>query len=66
MTKQVQKPKTTKKESQEETPLEANKEVIEKGKETVQHTDDLLDKIDEDLEENAEELFLAYKQKGGE
>ena len=49
-----------------EKPAEANPEVIEKGKTIKKDIDDLLDKIDDVLEENAEEFVKNYVQKGGE
>ncbi|MEK6713340.1 MAG: ubiquitin-like protein Pup [Nitrospirota bacterium] len=45
---------------------EAKPEVIEKGKKIKEDIDDLLDKIDDVLEENAEEFVKNYVQKGGE
>lgn len=57
-----------KKKSKEKTekPVEANPEVIEKGKQIKKDVDELLDKIDAVLEENAEEFVKNYVQKGGE
>lgn len=49
-----------------EKPVEANPEVIEKGNKIKKDVDDLLDKIDNILEENAEEFVKNYVQKGGE
>ena len=49
-----------------EKPVEANPEVVEKGKKVKEDIDDLLDKIDDVLEENAEEFVKNYVQKGGE
>ena len=45
---------------------EAKPEVVEKGKKIKEDIDDLLGKIDEVLEENAEEFVKNYVQKGGE
>ena len=45
---------------------EAKPEVVEKGKKVKEDIDDLLGKIDEVLEENAEEFVKNYVQKGGE
>ena len=45
---------------------EAKPEVVEKGKKIKEDIDDLLDKIDDVLEENAEEFVKNYVQKGGE
>lgn len=49
-----------------EKPVEANPEVVEKGKKIKEDIDELLDKIDDVLEENAEEFVKNYVQKGGE
>ncbi len=49
-----------------EKPATANPEVIEKGKKIKEDIDELLDKIDDVLEENAEEFVKNYVQKGGE
>lgn len=43
-----------------------NPEVIEAGKKLQEDTDQLVDKIDEVLEENAAEFVKNYVQKGGE
>ena len=40
--------------------------VVEKGKKIKEDLDKLMDKIDEVLEENAEEFVKNYVQKGGE
>ena len=45
---------------------EAKPEAVEKGKKIKEDIDDLLGKIDEVLEENAEEFVKNYVQKGGE
>ena len=44
----------------------ANPDVVERGKKTKEDIDKLLDKIDEVLEENAEEFVKNYVQKGGQ
>lgn len=49
-----------------EKPVEASKEVIDKGKKDLKDVNELLDKIDDVLEENAEEFVKNYVQKSGE
>lgn len=66
MSGQAQKNKTTTEKTEEQKPAEASKEVIDKGKKDVKDTDELLDKIDDILEKNAEEFVKNYVQKGGE
>lgn len=50
----------------DEKEVSANPEVVEKGKKIKEDVEDLLDKIDDVLEENAEEFVKNYVQKGGE
>lgn len=64
MSKQEQKKKTTT--TKTEKSVEANTEVIEKGKQIKKDVDELLDRIDDVLEENAEEFVKNYIQKNGE
>lgn len=46
--------------------VKANPETIRKGKELKGNIDEVLDKIDDVLEENAEEFVKNYIQKGGQ
>ena len=41
-------------------------EVTEKGKQTAKDAKDIIDKIDDILEKNAEQFVKDYVQKGGE
>ena len=50
----------------EESAVEEVPTTSKKGEELKAELDDLLDEIDEVLEENAEEFFRSYVQKGGE
>ena len=63
---QDQKRKNQKKEAKKEEPVDANPEVIEKGKKIKKDVDELLNKIDDVLEENAEEFVKNYIQQSGE
>ena len=55
-----------KEEKKTETEAKANPKTIEKGEKLKKDIDDVLDKIDDVLEENAEEFVKNYVQKGGE
>jgi len=44
----------------------AKPEIVEKGKKISEDLDNIMDKIDDVLEENAEEFVKNYVQKGGE
>jgi len=55
-----------KEEKKAETEVKANPNTIEKGEKLKKDIDDVLDKIDDILEENAEEFVTNYVQKGGE
>lgn len=52
--------------SDEHQTVTPNPRVIETGKKLQEDTDQLVDKIDEVLEENAAEFVKNYVQKGGE
>lgn len=66
MGNQKQVPHPQKKKEEKAPEVKANPEITKKGKEIKKSTDDLLDKIDDILEENAEEFVKNYVQKGGE
>ncbi len=66
MAKQEQKQKTATEKREEQKPAVANPETVKDGKKTIKETDALLDKIDDILEENAEQFVKNYIQKGGE
>ena len=55
-----------KEEKQVKTEVKANPNTIEKGEKLKKDIDDVLDKIDDILEENAAEFVTNYIQKGGE
>ena len=57
---------TAKKEKEGGTAVNANPKVLEKGKQTIEEIDKLMDEIDDVLEENAEQFVKNYVQKGGE
>ena len=61
---QIRHPK--KEEKRTEIEVKANPEVAKKGEKLKKDIDDVLDKIDDVLEENAEEFVKNYVQKGGE
>ncbi|MEK7066832.1 MAG: ubiquitin-like protein Pup [Patescibacteria group bacterium] len=61
---QVQKKSHEKEEKREE--VKANPETVQKGEKLKKDINDVLDKIDDVLEENAEEFVRNYVQKGGE
>ena len=55
-----------KEEKQVKAEVKANPNTIEKGEKLKKDIDDVLNKIDDILEENAEEFVKNYVQKGGE
>ena len=61
---QIRHPK--KEEKQVKAEVKATPNTIEKGEKLKKDIDDVLDKIDDILEENAEEFVTNYIQKGGE
>ena len=61
---QIRHPK--KEEKTTETEVKTNPKTIEKGEKLKKDIDDVLDKIDAVLNENAEEFVKNYVQKGGE
>ncbi len=63
---QVQKQKTTTEKKAEEQKAQANPKTVENKKKTIENAKSLEDKIDDILEENAEEFVKNYVQKGGE
>ena len=62
--KQIRHPK--KEEKKAEVEVKANPGTTEKGEKLKKDIDDVLDKIDNVLNENAEEFVKNYVQKGGE
>ena len=55
------------KEEKKEVPeVKPNPQTIEKGEKLKKDIDDILDKVDDVLEENAEEFVKNYVQKGGQ
>ena len=65
MAKQEQKQRTAT-EKKEEQKAQVNPKTVENGKKTIENAKSLEDKIDDILEENAEEFVNNYVQKGGE
>ena len=61
---QIRHPK--KEEKKAEVEVKTNPGTTEKGEKLKKDIDDVLDKIDDVLEENAEEFVKNYVQKGGE
>jgi len=66
MAKQEQKQKTTPEKKAEEQKAQVNPKTVDNGKKTIENAKSLEDKIDDILEENAEEFVNNYVQKGGE
>jgi ubiquitin-like protein Pup len=64
MAKQVQKPKSEKKE--DPAPPAEPADMSAKGEAIKKEADDLMDEIDEVLEQNAEEFVKNFVQRGGE
>ena len=56
----------SKREPQAKDEGKANPKVVEAGKKLKEDIDNLVDKIDDVLEKNAEEFVKNYVQKGGE
>jgi len=53
-------------ENEKQKEVMTNKDTVERGKKTVKDASELIDKIDDILEKNAEEFVKNYKQKNGE
>jgi len=66
MARQDQKKEKKREPAKRDEQVNANPEVIEKGKKIKENIDNLLDEIDDVLEENAEEFVKNYVQKGGQ
>ncbi len=66
MGQQDKKKERRKEPSKKSEEVQANPEVIEKGKRMAEDLDHLMDEIDGVLEENSEEFVKNYVQKGGE
>lgn len=66
MGQQDKKKERRKESSKKSEEIQANPEVIEKGKRMTEDLDQLMDEIDGVLEKNSEEFVKNYVQKGGE
>ena len=66
MAKQEQKQRTATEKKEGQKSAGVNPATVKEGKKTIEETDALLDKIDDVLEENAEEFVKNYVQKSGE
>ena len=64
--KKEKKQKKAKKAKGQQEEVSPNPAVIEKGKKLKKDIDEMLDKVDDLLHENAEEFVNNYIQKGGE